>query len=62
MSEEEVVEAPENVAEIVITIGETNASYSSTLPPHEIVFWLELMKSMIMNGFVESANTPSPTA
>ncbi len=47
--------------QIVITVSEQSASYQSTLPPHEIIFWLELMKGMIVKNLL-NAEGPEPTA
>lgn len=54
------VTSNDNMAEIKITITDSNASYESTLPPHEIIFWLDLMKFMILNNLV-SSNPPEIT-
>lgn len=47
------------VDEITITITDSNASYKSSLPPQEIIFWLDLMKHMILNGIVQG-DLPEP--
>lgn len=53
------------VDEILITITEANASYNSSLPPHEIVFWLDIMKHMILSNLLsgtapnELTNSPN---
>lgn len=46
------------VDEILITITEANASYKSSLPPHEIIFWLDIMKHMILTNLI-SGTAPS---
>jgi len=54
-STDETVEASEagaKIDEIVIMITEANASYKSSLPPHEIVFWLDVMKHMILGNLI----------
>jgi len=64
MSDVDVIESVENTEApagdtIVINVSEASASYQSTLPPHEIIFWLELMKGMIVKNLLsETPNEP----
>ena len=62
--EETPVEAVEVAPsdQIVITITESSASYQSSLPPHEIVFWLELMKGMIVKSLLDGTPADSEVA
>lgn len=63
MSEEvgemvEMSEAPPREDTITINITETSASYTSSLPPHEIVFWLDLMKYQILHTITTAIEAP----
>ena len=66
MTEETAVVEGEEVArvdEIVITITDANASYKSSLPPQDIIFWLDLMKHMILTNMVNGVpQEPAPEA
>lgn len=53
-SVDEEATGPPKVDEIVITITDQDASYRSSLPPQEIIFWLNLMNHMILNGMVQA--------